>query len=90
MHIRKHCNNAQHTSSRHIFSRCNNSRTGSICGQNACKLGCLGQPKYCSLFLSTDRFADVQFTATPAKYIKYTTGDIEAIVNDDLFEAKVG
>lgn len=34
------------------------------------------------------RYADVQFTSTPAKYIKYAAPDIAAIVDDDLFEAK--
>ncbi len=36
------------------------------------------------------RYAEVNFSATPAKYIKYTAGDVQAIVDDDLFEAKVG
>ena len=31
----------------------------------------------------------MQFSATPAKYIKYTASDITAIVDDDLFETKV-
>ena len=40
--------------------------------------------------LAPSRYADVQFSATPAKYIKYTAGDITAIIEDDLFEGKVG
>ncbi|KAI8467925.1 MAG: Cullin repeat-like-containing domain protein [Monoraphidium minutum] len=35
------------------------------------------------------RFADVQFSTAPAKYIKFTAGDIEAIIDDDLFSGKV-
>ncbi|KIZ02022.1 Exocyst complex component 7 [Monoraphidium neglectum] len=35
------------------------------------------------------RYADVQFTTTPAKYIKFTAGDIQTIVDDDLFSGKV-
>ena len=34
------------------------------------------------------RYAEVQFSATPAKYIRFTAGDIEAIVDDDLFSGK--
>jgi len=35
------------------------------------------------------RYAEVNFTSTPAKYIKYTASDLEAIVDDDLFQGKV-
>jgi hypothetical protein len=32
--------------------------------------------------------ADVDFTATPAKYIRYAAADVAAIVDEDLFETK--
>ncbi|GBG00340.1 hypothetical protein Rsub_13072 [Raphidocelis subcapitata] len=35
------------------------------------------------------KYADVQFTSTPAKYIRYAASDVAAIVDDDLFETKV-
>lgn len=34
------------------------------------------------------RYADVQFTAHPAKYIKYAASDVASIIDDDLFETK--
>jgi hypothetical protein len=34
------------------------------------------------------RHADVQFTNNPAKYIKYSAGDVGSIIDDDLFETK--
>lgn len=34
------------------------------------------------------RHADVNFTANPAKYIKYTVQDVVSIIDDDLFETK--
>lgn len=34
------------------------------------------------------RYADVQFSATPAKYIKYAAADVAGIIDDDLFATK--
>jgi hypothetical protein len=34
------------------------------------------------------RYADVQFTSHPAKYIKYAVSDVASIIDDDLFETK--
>jgi hypothetical protein len=31
----------------------------------------------------------VQFTSTPAKYIKFAVSDLTSIIDDDLFETKV-
>lgn len=38
--------------------------------------------------LYNNRFADVQFTNNPAKYIKYSASDVGSIIDDDLFETK--
>eukprot|EP00882_Tetradesmus_deserticola_P013295 GHRQ01014102.1.p1 GENE.GHRQ01014102.1~~GHRQ01014102.1.p1 ORF type:complete len:335 (+),score=196.26 GHRQ01014102.1:1145-2149(+) len=34
------------------------------------------------------RYADVEFTSNPAKYIKYAVSDVASIIDDDLFETK--
>eukprot|EP00775_Hariotina_reticulata_P010615 gene10615-10773_t len=34
------------------------------------------------------QYADVQFTSTPAKYIKFAVSDVASIIDDDLFETK--
>jgi hypothetical protein len=34
------------------------------------------------------RYADVQFTQNPAKYIKYAVADVVSIIDEDLFETK--